>query len=113
MAALVEKGEPARDTMFRKWNHQSQWAVRKGEWKLLVNPLDPSNSYPLDPVENKVFLTNLKEDISKSRNLASLHPDKVRELVEAYREWEHATEVDLLEVEHRRPALSGNNSYIS
>ncbi len=92
LVGLIERGESLRETMF--WKRREQWAVRRGDWKLLVNPRDDSNSYPLDPDKDKVFLANLKMDLAESENLASKYPKKVEELVALYKDWEYAAEED-------------------
>lgn len=56
-----------------------QWAVRKGDWKLSGNPIDPLGDNQR-PCEDVIYLTNLKMDISESKNLAANYPDVVREL---------------------------------
>ena len=61
-----------------------QWAVRKGEWKLLHAPLQ-SNPAELDA--NGLMLVNLQSDPGEKVNLASKYPAKVQELRAAYQEW--------------------------
>ncbi len=90
---MFTRDEPLRDVMY--WRMNDRWLVRKGAWKLLFNPRDDSNSYPLDPVKDQVFLANLDMNISESENLALQYPEKVRELIEEYRQWEHFQEADL------------------
>lgn len=93
---MFTRDEPLRDVMY--WRMNERWAVRKGAWKLLVNPRDDSKSYALDPVADKVFLSNLEQDLSESRNLAAEHPAKVRELIAQYRQWEHFRAADFEEL---------------
>lgn len=57
----------------------AQWAVRHGDWKLLGNAKDPRQPDSLGP-QDQLFLVNLKEDVSESENLATIHPEKVTEL---------------------------------
>ncbi len=61
-----------------------QWAVRKGNWKLLHAPLQ-SNPDELDG--NGFMLVNLQSDPAEKINLASKYPEKVRELLAAYQQW--------------------------
>ena len=56
-----------------------QWVVREGGWKLLGNPRDTSKKAPLTK-QDKLFLTNLDEDVSEMNNLAGEHPDVVERL---------------------------------
>ena len=66
--------------------NRAQWAVRKGDWKLIGNPVD--TTLPQDKrtnggrLGNPLFLANLAEDPSESENLAAKYPDVVRELRE-------------------------------
>jgi arylsulfatase A-like enzyme len=95
LTAMFQKDEPLRSVMY--WKRNTQWAVREGDWKLLVNPRDDAHKFPLDPVKDKVFLANLKMDLSESRNLAAQYPDRVDHLIELYRQWQHCAPEDLKE----------------
>ena len=61
---------------------KAQWVVRKGNWKLLGNCRDTSNKGILTKQDRKLFLANLKEDPSESKNLAQDHPEIVKQLLE-------------------------------
>jgi arylsulfatase A-like enzyme len=76
------------------WRHSRQWAVRKGDWKLIGSPHDPSNPGAFDRMNDSLFLVNLAEDISESTNLAGSEPAKLTELIQAYRSWEFAGEIE-------------------
>lgn len=91
--------EPLRDVMY--WRMNQRWAVRQGEWKLLVNPRDDSKRYELDPVADKVFLSNLEIDLTEKENLANQYPEKVEELIAVYRDWEHFRAADFEELPDR------------
>lgn len=93
---MFTQDEPLRNEMF--WRMNERWAVRKGDWKLLVNPRDDSQSYPLDPVADKVFLSNVAMDLSEKENLATRYPEKVRELIATYRGWQHFRASDFEEL---------------
>jgi len=73
-----------RDTWH--WNFSRNWSIRKGDWKLLFDPLDttkkrkPAPNKPAD----KLFLVNLKRDIGETTNLSTEYPEKVKELQELY-----------------------------
>jgi len=88
--------KPLRNVMY--WRMNERWAVRQGDWKLQINARDDSNKYPLDPEKDKVFLSNLAMDISEKDNLASQHPDKVRELISVYAGWQHFRASDFEEL---------------
>ena len=68
---------------YKSTNH---WAVRKGNWKLLINPVD----HTLKPGHEKldsVYLVNIKDDLGEKLNLANDHPEKVVELTNEYLSW--------------------------
>lgn len=69
-----EKGRP-HETLY--WRFGQQWAIRHGDWKLLVG-----NGGSGGPE-----LYNLKNDIGESKNLASEKPDKVKELQALWDKW--------------------------
>ncbi|MDA9858471.1 sulfatase-like hydrolase/transferase [Rubripirellula sp.] len=62
----------------------AQWAVRRGDWKLLGNPLDRSDRENTQRPENP-YLVNLREDIGERTNLADKHPEIVRQLEAIHR----------------------------
>ena len=72
------------------WQLDRQWAVRKGNWKLIGNPLDPANPGSIDEIKDSLFLINLETDISESTNLAESEPEKLKELMEEFSLWKHA-----------------------
>ncbi|TLX76406.1 sulfatase [Labilibacter sediminis] len=65
---------------------KSQWAVRKGDWKLLANAKDPKSKKKLKK-EDTLYLVNLKMDVSEESNLAAQYPEKVEELKKLHDEW--------------------------
>jgi arylsulfatase len=65
----------ARDSLW--WLHEGNRAIRVGDWKLVAAKGDPWELY------------DLKADRAEQHNLASRHPDKVRELSAA---WETKTQ---------------------
>ncbi len=58
------------------WRRAKAAAVRKGPWKLIYVK------------ENPPLLFNLDDDVSETKNLADLHPDKVQELLRRLKSWE-------------------------
>ena len=56
-----------------------QWVVRAGDWKLLGNPTDRSNTAPLGD-DDKLFLVNLADDVGERRNVAGQQPEVVERL---------------------------------
>jgi len=63
-----------------------QWAVRKGDWKLIGNPNDTSDMAPITN-DDRRFLVNLSDSVHELENLAAEHPDVVRELEQLHNEW--------------------------
>ena len=64
----------------------AQWAVRQGDWKLLGNVVDTTNGAQ-HPESQKLFLSNLAEDISERTNFASKNPEAVERLQKLHAEW--------------------------
>jgi hypothetical protein len=60
------------------WRSARSRAVRKGDWKLVVQA----------PTAGPAMLFNLAEDIAEAKDLASTHEDKLRELEQSYTEWD-------------------------
>ncbi|MBT4409132.1 MAG: sulfatase-like hydrolase/transferase [Bacteroidetes bacterium] len=79
------------------WKLGKQWAVRKGKWKLLGNPNDPSGKFPINGEKDQLFLVNLDNDQSEQYNLAEQHPQIVHELIDLYMKWEYANKNDIPE----------------
>ena len=59
------------------WRFGDQWAIRKGEWKLVV-----SRSDKLQP-----RLINLAEDIGEANDLTAKNPEKAKELEADWKAW--------------------------
>ncbi len=59
------------------WRFGEQWAIRKGDWKLVASP-----SLGREPQ-----LFNLKEDVGESKDLTKAHPEKVSELLSDWKAW--------------------------
>ena len=72
-----------------------RWAVRKGEYKLLGLPNDPTNQYRLDPNKDQLFLSMPESAPEEQFNLASKYPEKVEELLKDYFDWEYAVPEDM------------------
>ena len=69
------------------WHQEKDyWAIRKGDWKLLRNPRDPSAKGELTE-EDAYFLANIREQPDEMKNLATRHPEKVEELTKEYENW--------------------------
>lgn len=64
-----------------------QFAIRKGDWKLLCSPSSGGWSYPKPGIDKDVIaalppiqLYNMKEDSTESKNIYKEHPERVKEL---------------------------------
>ena len=71
------------------WRLGENMAIRKGDWKLVkaiegrLFGADPAASAYLSGVE----LYNLSNDIGETRNVAGENPEKVKELIAAWKRW--------------------------
>jgi arylsulfatase A-like enzyme len=70
----ADKGRP-HETLY--WRFGEQWAIRKGDWKLVASAIDPG----------KQRLINLADDISEAKDLSAKNPEKVKELKEDWLAW--------------------------
>lgn len=61
------------------WRVNRSFAVRDGPWKLVAHR------------DERKQLFNLSHDLSETRNLAELHPDRCAKMIDAFKEWETAT----------------------
>ena len=77
------KGEAKWPERTLHWEYDKQRAVRKGDWKLTVNPR-PSL---LGPNENLTWLANLKDDPGERKNLAAEKQEVLAELQKAMDAW--------------------------
>jgi arylsulfatase A-like enzyme len=59
------------------WRFGEQWAIRKGDWKLVASRVD----------DNKPRLINLAEDIGEANDLTAQHADKAQELLADWKAW--------------------------
>lgn len=83
-----------------------QWAVRQGPWKLIGNVITTSSD-DLAAQDKQLFLTNLEQDVSEVKNLASQHPEVVQRLQKLHKDWLAACKADVNEDASSRDA-SGN-----
>jgi arylsulfatase A-like enzyme len=59
------------------WRFGEQWAIRKGDWKLVASNVD----------QRTPRLINLAEDIAEANDLTAMFPDKVKELTVEWKAW--------------------------
>lgn len=86
VSALIANAEAATPHESWHWALGDQWAVRKGDWKLLVNARDTSVR-PNVPRFDEPFLVNLVDDPGERRNIAQEHPDIVKDLEGFHADW--------------------------
>ncbi|HIG27901.1 MAG TPA: sulfatase [Verrucomicrobiales bacterium] len=94
---VIKSGDaasPHPDFFWSNGRKNPSWAVRKGQWKLLGNPRDGRNPKSLTD-SDKLFLVDLDQDISETKNLREEFPDKVSELQKIRREYEAGIQRDL------------------
>jgi arylsulfatase A-like enzyme len=75
-----DKAKP-HETLY--WRFGEQWAIRHGDWKLVVGNEPGSLATKAKPAE----LINLAADIGERKNLASEQPGKVKELKALWDAW--------------------------
>lgn len=94
---LIEDGTKTTEHEVFRWKQGVSWAIRKGDWKLIGFPKDPTNKALLDPDHDALFLSNLKTDSTEMKNVADQFPNKVQELLAEYMDWEYASDDDVPE----------------
>lgn len=78
LVKVMRKDSPTEHAVLH-FDSGRQWAVRKDDWKLSGNPLDPVGDFKF-PESDSIFLTNLKIDASERMNMAAEYPEVVKEL---------------------------------
>jgi len=68
------------------WKYLNQRAVRRGDWKLIVN----APEFAGEPKPARVWLSNLKDDPAEKRNYAVEQPAVVEQLQLAIQRWDAA-----------------------
>ena len=86
MPVIKDQAKSPHDKLF--WEMNGQTAVRQGDYKLVLN----GQLVEEEPAQDPIFLSNLKDDPSESRNLAEKMPDLTAELTTAAKEWRNALE---------------------
>ena len=75
LPVLAGKKEDLHHNLFwSEGGRTGEWAVRSGDWKLVVH-------------KEKIELFDLKNDVSESDDLSARYPDIVRKLTALYDEW--------------------------
>jgi len=83
--SVIASSQASSPPRILHWQLYEQWAVRDGDWKLVVNPpLDPKTPGQLSDL---VFLGNLAQDVSETHNFAREHPEIVDRLTKLHQDW--------------------------
>ncbi len=84
---MIQAGAPCpHEALF--WEMGEQTAVRKGDYKLVLNGQLVETEPPMDPV----FLSNIKEDMGETTNLVKIYPKVAEELTQIAQEWRNQVE---------------------
>ena len=59
------------------WRFGQQWAIRKGDWKLVASNIDGATPR----------LFNLAKDIGEEHDLSAKEPEKLKELTANWKAW--------------------------
>jgi arylsulfatase A len=89
LAAVIKDAKALSPHDVLHWQIGKSWAVREGDWKLLVDVEDTSERSPGTVIPG-AFLVNLIDDPSEKTNLAADHPEIVARLKLLRAEWEAA-----------------------
>ncbi len=68
------------------WKLGQQWAIREGDWKLVVNPSPTNRGVKIRP-QDRIFLSNLANDPGERNNVAKANPEVVRRLTQLHQAW--------------------------
>ena len=86
LAELLQRADAPSPHEVLHWEFPTnRWAVRKGDWKLLGNPMDPTLD---EPLPEGAYLYNLADDPGEQTNLAEEHPEIVEQLMAHYGEFQ-------------------------
>ena len=77
---LIRDGAEASPHDVLHFDFERQWAVRRGDWKLICNAIDVLPNDRNKTLEG-LYLTNLKIDRTESENLIDRYPEKAQELL--------------------------------
>jgi len=90
LPTVTAKAPSPHETLF--WAQEDQLAVRKGNWKLVLNGILAKGSKHELKREESVFLADLENDPGETTNLRTKHPNVVAELTRLVRQWRQEVE---------------------
>jgi arylsulfatase A-like enzyme len=67
------------------WRFGEQMAIRAGDWKLVRPDFSPDT--PFGKIAERPLLFNLAQDVGEQNDLAGKHPEKVKELMAKWQDW--------------------------
>lgn len=86
IAEVIASADAASPHESLCWQSDKQWAVREGDWKLVVNgPASIQDGSEIPAQE--VFLSNLADNPGESNNLAAEKPEIVERLTRIHENW--------------------------
>ncbi len=83
LVPVLKSGQAKQPHEVLYWQQGKQWAVREGDWKLVVNGRDSGKGGKTD----RIFLSNLAKDPRERNNLAEDHPEIVQRLERLHETW--------------------------
>jgi arylsulfatase A len=87
LVSVIRSGNAPSPHDVLHWQFDSGWAVRSGDWKLLVDVLDTTRRAPGERIEGP-FLVNLRDDPFETTNVAGNHPDVLARLKSLRSQWQ-------------------------
>jgi len=86
MHVIYDYSAPSAHNDIFCWKFNKMWAARKGNWKLLGNPIDTQKKGILTE-KDSLFLVDLTNDPGEMINISAKYPNIVKELKMQYEEW--------------------------
>ncbi len=84
MPVILSAEEKSPHEVFH-WQRGKQWAVREGDWKLIVNAERTVRGSVGE--DERIFLSDFSKDASERHNLAEDHPEVLSRLTELHDKW--------------------------
>jgi arylsulfatase A-like enzyme len=88
IAQMIQSADAASPHDILHWETRGSkhWAVRAGDWKLVHG--GPATAYQGKTLPAaRDFVSNMREDVTETKNLAAQHPDVVERLTRLHVEW--------------------------
>ena len=86
ITSVIESADAPSPHEVLYWESNKHWAVREGNWKLVHDgPATEENGHKIPKVAD--FLSDMADDVTETKNLATLHPDIVTRLTDFHEAW--------------------------